>query len=425
MVSWRPDAIAPLAEFASSRQVDALLLIVSATLAFAVVPGVAFFYGGMSGRTGVVAAFRASMSGAAVVVCLAVFGGAGLIVGPALIPGFAGRPDWGLSSLVARAIGSDADAYPLARAAYLIALAAVATALLGASIASRVTLRAWLVFVAFWSVLVLFPACYAVFSVTDGWATAGMQVIDFGGALPVSLAAGSAASGIILACGRRSHPPTGAHSLPLVAIGGALVWFGWFGVTIGSEGSMDAFTPLIWLNTLVASGGGVLAWVVVDRVMLRRPTITSALCGAVSGLVAITPASGVLTPGWSLLLGGLAALACASMVDLAARARFGVPMTICVVHIVGSLVGLLCIGLFATGSGLIDSGNFDLFVAQAIAGFAVAGWSFAVSLALALLLRATLGLTTVRYGANRGIPDETPPRTGERPAIEPQSPVDA
>ena len=136
---------------------------------------------------------------------------------------------------------------------------------------------------------------------------------------------------------------------------------------------MDPFTPLIWVNTLVASAGGVLAWVIVDRVMLRRPNVAGALCGAVSGLVAITPASGVLTAGWSLLLGALAALACASMVDLAARARFGVPMTICVVHIVGSLVGILFIGLFATGGGLIDSGNFDLFVAQAIAGFAVAG----------------------------------------------------
>ena len=425
MVSWRPDAIAPLAEFASTRQVDALLLLVSATLAFAVVPGLAFFYGGMSGRAGAVAAFRASMSGAAVVVCLAVLGGAGLIVGPALIPGFVGRPDWGMLSLVTQAIGSDADAYPLARAAYLVALCAVATAILGASIASRVTLRAWLVFVVPWSVLVLFPVCYAVFSATDGWATAGMQVIDFGGALPVSLAAGSAASGVILACGRHSHPSTGAHSLPLVAIGGALVWFGWFGITIGSEGAMDAFTPLIWVNTLVASGGGVLVWVIVDRVMLRRPTITSALCGAVSGLVAITPASGVLTAGWSLLLGALAALACATMVDLAARARFGVPMTICVIHIVASLVGLLFIGLFATGGGLIDSGNFDLFAAQAIAGLAVAVGSFAVSLALALILRVTVGLTRVRYGANRGITDETSARVRERAATEPKSPAGA
>ncbi|MEO7017280.1 MAG: ammonium transporter, partial [Leifsonia sp.] len=222
---------------------------------------------------------------------------------------------------------------------------------------------------------------------------AGMHGIDFGGAIPVSLAAGSGAAGLILACGRHGHPPTGVHSLPLVAAGGALVWVGWFGLALGSEGAVDAFLPLIWVNTLVASAGGVLIWIVVDRVLLRRPTITSALLGAVSGLVAITPAFGVLTPGWSLLLGALAALACASMVDVAARARFGVPMTIGVIHIVASLVGLLFVGLFAVGGGMVESGNFDLFIAQAVAGLGAAGWSFFVSLAIALLLRVTIGLT--------------------------------
>jgi Amt family ammonium transporter len=398
MVPSRFDAIALLASSASSRQVDALLLIVCATFAFAVVPGVAFFYGGMAGRDGAIAAFRAAFSGAAVVVVLAVAGGYGLMVGPALIPGVVGRPDWALGSLIPKFAERGGDPYPLAQAAFLIVLCAVAVAILGAAVASRVTLQAWLVFVALWSVLVLFPVCFAVFALNDGWAVAGLQVIDFGGALPVSLAAGSAAAGVILACGRRSHPPSGTHSLPLLAFGGALVWFGWFGITVGSEGAVDAFTGLIWMNTLVASAGGVVAWVVVDRVMLRRPTLTSALCGAVSGLVAVTPASGVIAPGWSLLLGVLAALACASMVDVAARAAFGVPMAIGVIHIVASLVGLLFVGLFASGGGMIDSGNFDLFVSQAVAGFVVVLWSFVVSVCTALLLRYTLGLTSARHG---------------------------
>jgi Amt family ammonium transporter len=422
MVSWRPDAIAPVAEFASTRQVDALLLIIGATLAFAVVPGVAFFYGGMSGRAGAIAAFRAALSGAGVVVVLAVAGGYGLVVGPALIPGIVGRPDWGLGSLIPEFAEPGSDPYPLAQAAFLIVLCAVAVAILGAAVASRVTLRAWIVFVALWSILVLFPACFAVFALNDGWAVAGLQVIDFGGALPVSLAAGSAAAGVIVACGRRSHPTTGIHSLPLVAVGGSLIWFGWFGITVGSEGAVDGFTALIWVNTLVASAGGVVAWVIVDRVMLRRPTVTSALCGAVSGLVAITPGSGVISPGWSLLLGSLAALACASMVDVAARADFGVPMAIGVIHIVASLVGLLFIGLFADGGGMIDSGNFDLFVAQAIAGFGVAFWSFAVSVCIALLLRFTMGLTSVRYRARRAITDENAPRRGRRVPAESEDP---
>ncbi|WP_223690731.1 ammonium transporter [Leifsonia poae] len=420
MLPWRPDAVAVIAALAQSRSVDALLLLISATLVMVIVPGIALFYGGMSGRAGAASAFRTVLSGAAVVIVLAVLGGYGLLAGTPWIAHLLGRPDPGLASLFAQAEAPSSDPYPLAHAGYLIALCAVAVAVLGAAVASRVTVRAWLVFVVLWSPLVLFPAGYAVFALSDGWAVAGMRAIDFGGALPVSLAAGSGAAGVILACGRHGHAPTGTHSLPLVAAGGALVWVGWFGLTVGSEGALDAFTPLIWINTLIASAGGALCWVIVDRVMLRRPTITSVLCGAVSGLVAITPASGVVTTGWSLLLGALAALACATMVDVAARVRFGVPMTICVIHIVASLVGMLFIGLFATGEGMIDSGNFDLFVAQAIAAFGIAAWSFLVSLAIAWLLRVTLGLTPVRYRANHDVPDESPARAGERAAAEPE-----
>jgi Amt family ammonium transporter len=422
MVTWLSDAVTTVTAPATSQQTDTLLMLISASLVILIVPGVALFYGGMTGRAGAAQAFRAALSGTAVVVVLAVAGGYGLIAGPALIPRVLGRPDWGLASLLG-GLGAHgvagADSYALARAGYLVALCAVAVAILGAAVASRVTLRAWVVFVAVWSVLVLFPACYAVFALSDGWAVAGMNVIDFGGALPVSLAAGSGAAGVILACGRQGHPPAAIHSLPLVAAGGSLIWFGWFGLTVGSEGAVDSFSSLIWINTLIASAGGALTWIIVDRVMLRRPTVTSALCGAVSGLVAIAPASGVVTTGWSLLLGALAALGCATMVDVAARARFGVPMAICVIHIVASLVGLLFIGLFSSGGGLIESGNFDLLVAQAIAGIAIAAGSFLISLLVAVALRFTLGLTRVRYRADGGIPDEISARSGEPVPTEP------
>jgi Amt family ammonium transporter len=401
---------------ATSAQVDALLLLVSATFVMAVVPGLAFFYGGMTGAKGASQAFRAALVGSAIVVLLAVLGGYGMLAGSPLIAHLVGRPDWGLADVFTPGKGTASTLYPLARAGYLIAVCAVAVTILGTAIASRVTLRAWAVFSALWSVLVLFPAGYAVFALGDGWAVAGMHVIDFGGAIPISLAAGSGAAGVILACGHRDHPVAGERRLPLVAAGGALVWVGWFGLTVGSEGALDAFAPLIALNTLMASAGGALMWIIVDRVLLRRPTVTSALCGAVAGLVAITPASGVLTIGWSLLLGALAAIACASMVDLAARARFGVPMTICVIHIVASLVGLLYIGLFANGDGMVDSGNFDLFVAQAVAGLGVAAYSFVVSLLIAIALRYTLGLTRLRYRADGGFPDEPRARDRERAA---------
>jgi Amt family ammonium transporter len=373
----------------------------------------------MTGRAGASRAFRAVLSGSAVVVVLAMIGGYGMIAGHPLIAHVVGKPDFALATLLP-GMGRSADPYPLARAGYLIAVCAVAIAVLGTAVASRMTVRAWLIFCVVWTVLVLFPACYAVFAASDGWAVAGMQVIDFGGAIPVSLAAGSAAAGIILACGRSGARPAEPRRMTLVAVGGTLVWIGWFGMTVGSEGAVDGFAALIAVNTLLASAAGSLMWILVDRILLRRPTVTSALCGAVSGLVAITPASGVLTLGWSVLLGALAALACATMVDLAARARFGVPMTVCVVHIVASLVGLLFIGLFATGGGMIDSGNFDLFVAQAVAAVGTAAYSFVVSVLVAFGLRSTVGLTGVRYGADRAFTAASPARPRRRSATRPE-----
>lgn len=382
---------------ATSQQVDALLLFVCGALTLLIVPGLAFFVGGLSGSVGTARTVRFAATGTAIVVLLGVLGGVGMLVGDPLVAQLIGRPDPGLASVH--------GVYPLARAGYLLAVCAVSVTIVGVAVASRIAFRAWIVFVVLWCPLVLFPAGYAVFALDDGWAVSGLGAIDFGGALPVGIAAGAAAAGIILACGRAEHPAAGVRSMPLVAIGGALVWVGWLGLATGSEGALDRFTPLIAVNAFLASASGCLMWMLVDRVLLRRPTLVSAFCGAFAGLVAITPASGVLTIGWALLLGALAALACATMVDVAARARFGAAMTLTVITTAASLVGLLFVGLFGTGGGMVYSGNFDLFTAQGIAGFAVLIGSFLVSTLLALALRFTIGLSRVRYRARRGIPD--------------------
>src|SRR6185437_12668177 len=99
--------------------------------------------------------------------------------------------------------------------------------------------------------LVYFPAGFAVFDLTDGWASATFGVVDFGGAIPVSIAAAAGAAGVLLVCGRQpAHEVRSRRNVPVMAVGGALVWFGWFGLTIGSEGAVGGFTSLIWINTL-------------------------------------------------------------------------------------------------------------------------------------------------------------------------------
>jgi Amt family ammonium transporter len=384
---------------ATSDQVDALLLFVCGALVLLAALGLAFSAGGMGGRARATRAFRFVLVGIAVTVLLAVLGGYGMATGDPLIPHLLGRPDPGLAE-VAGVRASASSPYPAARAGYLIAVLALCTAIVGVAVASRVTLRAWIVFAVLWLPLVLLPVAYGVFSLQDGWAVAGLKVIDFGGTLPV-VAAGASAGGMLLACGRSEQLPVHPPRPVLIAAGGAAVWIGWLGLVVGSEGAVDEYAPLMAVGAFLAAATGVLMWMLVDAVLLRRPTLTSAVCGAFAGLVGVTAASGVLTLGWSMLVGALSALACATMVDLAARARFGPSLTLCIVTIVGGLVGLLFPGLFATGSGMVDSGNFDLFIAQGIAGMAVLLYAATVSLLLALALRFTLGLTRVRGRGRR------------------------
>lgn len=371
----------------AEAQVDALLMLVSGTLVFVIVPGLALMYGAMVSTAGAVAAFRAVLVGAGIVGILFVTVGFGLVAGPALIPHVVGVP--------AMVSGTPSA---LATACYTGAVALVAIAIVAAAVAPRVTLRGWAVFAIVWTLLVYFPAVYAVTNTADGWGLALFGVIDFGGAIPVSIAAAAGAAGVLLVCGRQPvHELRSSRNVPVMAIGAALVCFGWFGLTIGSEGAVDRYTGLIWMNTLTASATSTIAWVIVDRIMMRRPTVASAACGAVAGLVAVTPASGIITTGWSLLLGALAGIACAVIVDVAARARFGTPMVVVVIHLVGSLVGVLFIGLFANQAGMVYSGNFDQLGVQVIVALAVAAWSFLISWVVAYGIQRTIGLTATTH----------------------------
>lgn len=391
---------------ATPDQVDALLLFVCGALVLLAALGLALFVGGRGGRARAARAFRFVLVGAAIAIVLAVLGLYGMLAGPPLIPHLIGHPDVGLASIVGTDPASDSP-YPASRAGYLIAVLVLCTAVVGVAVASRLTLRAWIVFAVLWLPLVLAPVAYGVFSLDDGWAVAGLKVVDFGGSLLV-LASGGSAVGILLACGRGEHQPVQASRPALVAIGGGVLWVGWLGFIVGSEGAVDEYAPLMAFGAFIATATGVLMWMLVDAVLLRRPTLTSALWGAFAGLVAATAASGALTIGWSMLVGALSSLACATMIDLAARARFGPALTLCVVTIVGSLVGLLFPGLFASDSGMVDSGNFDLFIAQGIAGMSVLLYATVVSLLLALGLRFTVGLTRVRYRSARGIRSQHP-----------------
>jgi Amt family ammonium transporter len=186
-----------------------------------------------------------------------------------------------------------------------------------------------------------------------------------------------------------AHKP---HNVPLVLLGAAILWFGWFGFNAGAEFANGlAGVGLIVVNTLGATAAAILGWLVVEKLKGGKPTAVGAASGAVAGLVAITPACANLTPGWALLLGAVAGVVCALAVELKFRFRYDDSLDVVGIHLVGGLIGTLYLGLFATGTGLFTGGDFGQFTVQLIAVSAVLVYSFAVAFTVGYAIEKTMG----------------------------------
>ncbi len=155
---------------------------------------------------------------------------------------------------------------------------------------------------------------------------------------------------------RRAWPPP--HNVPLTLLGAAMLWFGWFGFNAGSEGAVDGIAALAWINTLAAPAAATLGWLIVEKIKDGKPTSIGAASGAVAGLVAITPACNILTPGWGIVLGLIVGAICALAIELKFKLGFDDSLDVVGIHLVGGIVGTLYIGFFGIGIGLVDSGTF-------------------------------------------------------------------
>ena len=148
---------------------------------------------------------------------------------------------------------------------------------------------------------------------------AARGVQDFAGGTAVHINAGAAALALAIVLGRRigwQKTPMRPHSLPLVLLGAALLWFGWFGFNAGSALGANATAGLAFINTQVAAAGALLGWIVTEKIRDGHPTTLGAASGAVSGLVAITPACAFVAPWAAVVIGFLAGAACALAVGL-------------------------------------------------------------------------------------------------------------
>ncbi|WP_053388005.1 ammonium transporter [Leucobacter japonicus] len=363
----------------------------SAALVLIMTPGLALFYGGLVRVRSVVNMMLFSVSAMGVVGVLWILFGYSMNYFAEGESGFAGSPfkDFGLVNT---------DPASFIGVGFGAVFAMITAALISGAIADRVGLGSWVLFSGVWATFVYFPVAAWVWG--GGWiqnlgSALGLpDVIDLAGGTVIHINAGAAALALAIVVGKRigfgkgSHQP---HSIPLVTIGAALLWFGWIGFN-GGLATETGEAGLILVNTLAAPAAGIIGWIIVDALRGKKPGVIGAASGAVGGLVAITPAAASLSPVWALLLGLIAGMACAFAIEWKYRLGYDDSLDVVGLHLVAGVIGSLYLGFFAFDDGLFTGGDAGLLLVQTISVVAVMVYSFVVSLVIALGVKLVTGL---------------------------------
>ncbi|MCP9944447.1 ammonium transporter [Streptomyces somaliensis] len=376
-------------------------VLLCSALVMLMTPGLALFYGGMVRARSTLNMLMMSFAALGVVTVLWVLYGFSLAFGADL----GSVVGWSADFVGLGGIGRDRlwEGYTipvLAFAVFQLMFAAIAPALISGALADRVKFGSWVLFVALWATAVYFPVAHWVWG-PGGWLLEA-GVVDFAGGTAVHVNAGAAALGVVLVVGRRvglGKAPARPHSLPLVMLGTALLWFGWFGFNAGSRlGNDDGVGTVVFVNTQVAAAAAMLAWLAYEKVRHGACTTLGAASGAVAGLVAITPAGGSCSPLGALVIGAVAAPVCAAAVRLKHRFGYDDSLDVVGVHLVGGVVGSVLVGFLATGGvqsevrGLLYGGGTEQLAKQVVGVAAVLVYSLVVSAALALVVHRTVGM---------------------------------
>lgn len=383
---------------------DTAWLMTAAALVLLMIPGLAFFYGGMVRSKSVLNMLMMVFGALFIVGVLWVLVGYSIAFGDSY-----GQAGWlgnvtqyaGLEGLMT---DNPESVYPaMAFVAFQAMFACLTVGLIAGAVADRMKYAAWLVFAGIWALLVYFPVAHWVFNLAGdngGWIFK-LGVIDFAGGTAVHINAGIAGLALVLVLGKRlgwPRTPMRPSNLTLVMIGAGLLWFGWFGFNAGSATAANNTAAVAFLNTFAATCAAALGWLLTEKIRDGKATSLGAASGVVAGLVAITPACAAVSPLGAMAIGAIAGVLCALAVGLKYRFKYDDSLDVVGVHLVGGLVGTLLIGFFATEAsptginGLLYGGGWNQLWLQFVGAAAVLVYSLIVTLVIALVIKAIIGL---------------------------------
>ena len=357
-------------------------ILIAAAMVFFMTPGLALFYGGMARSKNVLSTIMQSFFLIGVISVEFMLIGYTLIFGEDVHGIIGSLNKIGLMG-TENSIMEGANIPEMAFIAFQCMFAIITPAIMSGSITGRMRFAPFVVFAVIWSVLIYNPMAHWVWG---GGFLANLGALDFAGGLVIHVLSGVSGLVLCLLLGRRrgyGRMPMLPHHLPMTVLGGAMLWFGWFGFNAGSALGAGPLAANAVLTTQMSAAIGIVGWVLVERYHRGKPTVLGAVSGGVSGLVAITPAAGFVTPVAAIPIGFVGAICCYVAVAVL-KSKFGYDDSLDAfgIHGVGGMWGAIATGLFATVSvnpdgadGLFYGGN--LLIPQLI--------SLVVAIALAII----------------------------------------
>jgi Amt family ammonium transporter len=370
---------------------DTAFILICTAMVMLMTPGVGLFYGGLVRRKNFISMLALAFIAFSVVTLQWVTFGYSLAFGPD-IAGIIGGLDYaGLAG-----VGMDGEGIPdLLFMVFQLVFAGLTLAILTSGVAERVKLSAFIIFGLLWTTLVYDPLAHWAWG--GGWA-ASLGALDFAGGTVVHISSGFGALALAMVIGKRvgfgSHSME-PHNIPMTLLGGALLWFGWFGFNAGSALAADGLAANAFVVTNIAAATGALAWLAAAWIK-GKPTSIGMISGAIAGLVAITPAAGFVGPMAAIAIGAVAGMLCYGALLFRTSRGLDESLDAWAVHGVGGLWGALATGIFAAAviggvDGLIY-GNVDQFLIQALDAFVAMGYAFGMTYLLARVVDKAIGL---------------------------------
>jgi Amt family ammonium transporter len=376
------------------NQGDTAWLLISTALVFVMTPAVAFFYGGMLRKESFLSMLGQSVIIIGLVTLIWVVFGYSLAFG-GYKGDFIGNFDFVLLDKVGGLPDMDyAKTIPsILFAMYQLMFGIITVALIIGGIAERMKLKAMIIFLGIWTCVVYLPVAHWMWG--GGW-LAKLGALDFAGGAVVHITAGVSVLAASIVLGKRLSVMNGngdhPHNIPMVVLGGGLLWMGWFGFNGGSALGSGSVAAQAFANTHIAGAMAAITWGLVSWLHLGRPSVLGLISGGVAGLAAVTPAAGYIDTKGAIIIGLAAGILCYCGILARKRLKFDDALDVWGVHGIAGTMGMIAVGLFATktinpdivtSNGLFYGGDLTLLTAQLIAVVVI--WIFAFGITYVML----------------------------------------